>query len=178
MRRLLSEHIAPEISFPFLKKGCINHAVSMFSPPLNLRLKGPLSTTQFGWHYVWKSVINCVHFIMQYFLINFLPTSTFCCGKAKTKDWHQRIMQNHVTLHWTTLVIVVTLIVTKRVTDKVESVRCLFYFSRIIPLIKQNKTETAFPVVKNPGNASYHGVRKQVWLQLQDVIFLHFDFHL
>ena len=81
-------------------------------------------------------------------IINFLPTSTFCCGKARTKYWHQRMMQNHVTVHCTTLVMVVTLIVTKRVTDKVESVRCLFYFSRIIPLIKQNKTETAFSVAK------------------------------
>ena len=26
------EHIAPEISFPFFKKGCINHAISLFSP--------------------------------------------------------------------------------------------------------------------------------------------------
>ena len=155
MRRLLSEHIAPEISFPFLKKGCINHAVSIFSPPLLLQLKGPLSTTIQKLDNLVDATKICNDLIANINVI-FLPTSTFCCGKARTQDWHHRMMQNHVTVHCTTLVIVVTLIVTKRVTDKVESVRCLFYFSRIIPLIKQNKTETAFFVAKRPGNASYH----------------------
>ena len=73
--------------------------------------------------FIFFAGLNCQKFQNYASKFIHLPTSTlFCCGKANTVNtvscWNQRMHNKHC--------LVITLIVTKRVTDKVESMRRSF----------------------------------------------------